>query len=318
MSRAHVVNQFAQTQVDRLAGKAQRVLGESIRHFLSGSEEKPQYTRAYPDDGLVGPGSAMWAVHSDVSTLVGGIRALLVQTLHPLVMAGVAEHSDYRNDPLGRLQRTAIFLSDTTFGNSQEADVAIKAVKRIHDHVNGVAPDGRRYSAHDPHLLNWVHCTEVDSFWQSRVRYGLIDMQPGMADRYVAEMSVIAKLLGVENPPMDAAQLQAHLSAFIPELDVTWQTREAVQFIMWPRIPVISRVPYAILLSAAVAMLPDFIQKMLRLRILPLVDTAMVRPSALAVLQTVKWAIGPRPELAAAQAAQAIQVAAERVPQVRA
>ena len=281
--------------------KIQYALGLSIRSFLVGSGAPPRYTRSDPYDGLVGPGSAMWLVHSDVSTLVGGIRALLVQTLHPLVMAGVADHSDYKHDSLGRLHRTAIFLGHTTFGNYAEAVNAIETVRRVHDRVHGFTPDGRPYSAHDSHLLNWVHCTEVDSFWQCRVRYGAEPMPLGTADRYVAEMAEIGRRMGIDNPPTSAAALQAHLSAFIPELEVNQQTRDAVQFLIWPQIPFVSRAPYAVLFSAAVGMLPPVVKRMLRLQIPRLAEVALVRPSALMVLRTVKWALGPRPELAAAE-----------------
>ena len=103
-------------------------------------------------------------VHSDAAMFVGGLRALLLQSLHPLAMAGVAEHSDFRADPWGRLQRTAEFLAATTFGTSETAERAIATVRRVHAHVHGTTADGRTYSANDPHLLRWVHLAEVDSF----------------------------------------------------------------------------------------------------------------------------------------------------------
>ncbi len=277
-------------------------LGSGIRVFLSGSPKRPRPTREDPHDGLAGPGSAMWAVHGDVSTMVGGLRALLVQTLHPLVMAGVADHSDYRDDPLGRLHRTSAFLGATTFGTTAEAVAAIETVRRVHDHVNGAAPDGRPYSAHDPHLLSWVHCSEVESFWLCRVRYGAKPLTAADGDRYVGEMAEIGRRLGAEDPPRDMAGLTARLKAFRPELEVNHQARDAVRFLLWPRVPAAARPPYAALFAAAVGMLPRFARRMLRLPMPPLADPLLVRPSAELVVRTVRWALGPRPEIAAAEA----------------
>ena len=103
---------------------------------------------------------------------IGGIRALLLQSLHPLAMAAVAQHSDYRGDPWGRLQRTSYFLAVTTFGQASDAREAIARVKAVHRHVTGTAPDGRPYAASDPHLLTWVHIAEADSFLRAHTRFG--------------------------------------------------------------------------------------------------------------------------------------------------
>ena len=112
------------------------------------------------------------AVHGDASMFVGGLRALLLQSLHPLAMAGVAGHSGYRGDPWGRLQRTSHFLAVTSFGTSEDADAMIARVRAIHERVRGRAPDGRPYAASDPHLLKWVHLAEVDSFLLAHTTYG--------------------------------------------------------------------------------------------------------------------------------------------------
>ncbi|MGA9277905.1 MAG: oxygenase MpaB family protein [Ilumatobacter sp.] len=111
-------------------------------------------------------------VHADASMFIGGLRALLFQSLHPLAMAGVAQHSDYRHDPWGRLQRTADFVAATTFGPAAEAQRAVDVVHRVHTRVVGVAADGREYAANDPHLLRWVHVAELDSFLTAHDRFG--------------------------------------------------------------------------------------------------------------------------------------------------
>ncbi len=146
-------------------------LAWSIRTVLSGSGSR----KFAPTPGaptLLPAGGAAWLVHAEASMMVGGIRALLLQSLHPVAMQGVGEHSDFRSDPLGRLRRTVFFLGTTTYCSLPEAEAAIEAVRRVHLAVSGTTPDGRRYSADDPDLLAWVHATEVDSFLAAFLRYG--------------------------------------------------------------------------------------------------------------------------------------------------
>ncbi|MDE0269083.1 MAG: oxygenase MpaB family protein [Acidimicrobiaceae bacterium] len=280
--------------------RLQNGVGARVRVVLSGSSDRPHHTRADPFDGLAGPGSAMWVVHGDVATIVGGLRALLVQSLHPLAVAGVVDYSDYRQDPLGRLHRTAAFLGDVVFGSVNDANRAIDAVKKMHQKVNGVAPDGRSYAASDPHLLSWVHCTLIESFWQSRVRYGTSPLPPGSADRYVAEMAGVGHLLGVEDPPTSAAELTSRLTSFMPELEVNHQARDILRFLLWPKLPFVARVPYTILLGAAIGMLPEFVCQMLGVRFSRNVDLILVYPSAKILLRMMRWALGPHPEISAA------------------
>ena len=148
---------------------------------------------------------------------IGGMRALLFQSLHPLAMAGVAEHSDFRNDPWGRLQRTADFLAATTFGPASEAQKAVDIVHRVHKRVVGTAPDGRPYAANDPHLLHWVHIAELDSFLSAHDRYGVDPLVGAERDQYVAESAVIARALGVVDPPETESELRDHLRTFRPD-----------------------------------------------------------------------------------------------------
>ena len=137
-----------------------------------------------------------WRVHADPSMFIGGLRALLLQTMHPLAMAGVADHSDYRDDPMGRLRRTSLFVATTTYGTTAQAEAAIAGVERAHRAVVGVAPDGRPYSAGDPHLITWIHHAEVDSFLRTHQRYGARPLAAADADRYVDEMAEICERLG--------------------------------------------------------------------------------------------------------------------------
>ncbi|MDT5010240.1 MAG: hypothetical protein QOH57_1857, partial [Mycobacterium sp.] len=157
-------------------------------------------------------------VHADASMFVGGLRALLLQSLHPLAMAGVAEHSDYRGDPWGRLQRTSTFLAVTTFGTADDAQRAVDRVRGIHQRVRGTAPDGRPYHATDPHLLEWVHIAEVHSFLLAHRIYGARPFDQRARDDYVADTARVAEALGVLEPPRTERELDERLEAYRPEL----------------------------------------------------------------------------------------------------
>ncbi|PRC49718.1 DUF2236 domain-containing protein, partial [Mycobacterium sp. ITM-2017-0098] len=111
---------------------------------------------------------------------------------HPLAMAGVAEHSDFRNDPWGRLARTSTFLAVTTFGTADDAQRAVDRVRGIHQRIRGTAPDGRPYRASDPHLLEWVHIAEVDSFLRAHQLYGSAPLDRDECDAYVADTARVA------------------------------------------------------------------------------------------------------------------------------
>lgn len=208
----------------------------------------------------------IWRVHSDASMFVGGIRALLLQSLHPLAMAGVAGHSGYRGDPWGRLQRTSHFLATTTFGTVPDAEAAIEAVRAIHLRVRGTAADGRPYAASDPHLLDWVHLAEVDSFLRCYQLYGAEPLTSAEADRYVAQTGTVAARLGVVAPPETVADLGSRLAAFRPELRATEPSRDAARFLLLnPPLPLAARPGYGLLAAGAVSTLPGWARRELRL-----------------------------------------------------
>jgi len=233
-------------------------------------------------------------VHSDAAMFVGGLRALLLQSLHPLAMAGVAEHSDFRADPWGRLQRTAEFLAATTFGTSETAERAIATVRRVHAHVHGTTADGRTYSANDPHLLRWVHLAEVDSFLTAHQRYGARRLDPDEADAYVADVGVIAAHLGVIDPPATVADVRADLDAYRPELTGTKAARDAARFLLVePPLPLAARPAYGLLGAAAVALLPAWARWPLRLPYLPISEAVIVRPAGEAITRLIRWSLQP-------------------------
>jgi uncharacterized protein (DUF2236 family) len=231
-------------------------------------------------------------VHGDSSMFVGGISALLLQSLHPLAMAAVAGHSDYRGDPWGRLQRTSYFLAVTTFGRASDAREAIRRVQAVHQRVTGTAPDGRRYAASDPRLLTWVHIAETDSFLRAHSRFGAQPLDQAGRDGYVADMAQIGRELGVPDPPRTEAGLAAAITGYRAELAGTAQAREAARFLLIsPPLPLIARAPYGVLAAAAVSLLPGWARGPLRLPRLPVTEAAVVRPAGHALIQGIRWAI---------------------------
>lgn len=229
-------------------------------------------------------------VHGDASMFIGGLRALLLQSLHPLAMAAVARHSDYRADPWGRLQRTSAFLAVTTFGTASDAAEAVARVRRIHAAVRGTTRDGVPYRADDPHLLEWVHVAEVDSFLRCHRRYGETRLSRAEQDGYVADMARVAAELGVRNPPTTVAGLAERLAAFRPELRGTPEAREAARFLLLtPPVPAPARIPYAAIAAAAVASLPAWTRLPLRLPLLPVTERTAVRLAGHGITGAIRW-----------------------------
>ena len=272
-------------------------LQDAIRGVLVGPVEPVRVVRQAHDGdpGLFGPGSATWTVHSDASILIGGVRALLLQTMHPLAMAGVADHSAYRTDPTGRLWRTSSYVGTTTFGTTEQAKQMVAMVRRVHESVVGTAPDGRPYAANDPHLLGWVHHTLVDSFLRAHQRYAETPLSPIDADRYVAEQARLAELIGAADPgpARSVAELRAWMRGIRPELEAGRQAREATRFLLFPPLSLATRPPFAVIASAAVGLLPAWVRRELRIPTLPFADALLVRPTARALSAAVSWAMRP-------------------------
>ena len=195
-------------------------LGARLFARVAGPEGPGRRARIH---GTPGPrwfpeGAAIRRVHGDASMFTGGVRALLLQSLHPLAMAGVAAHSGFAGDPWGRLQRTSYFLAVTTFGPEDDAEAMVRRIRSIHETVVGTAPDGRAYAASDPHLLRWVHIAEIDSFLTAHQRYGAEPLDAAGRDEYVAQTAVVAERLGAVDPPRSEQELRDQLAAYRPEL----------------------------------------------------------------------------------------------------
>lgn len=230
-------------------------------------------------------------VHVDASMFIGGLRALLLQSLHPLAMAGVAQHSDFKNDPWGRLQRTAEFLVTTTFGPADEAQCTIDRIKAVHTRVHGIASDGRSYSASDPHLLRWVHVVEVDSFLSVYQRYGEFPLDQAGRDGYVADMAVIARALGVPAPPQSEQALLDQLRSYRPELRSTPESRDASRYLMLhPPLPMPARAAYTVLVATTVATLPRWSRSLLGVPYLPITEAIALRPLGHGITRIFRWA----------------------------
>lgn len=239
--------------------------------------------------------SPITRVHGDASMFVGGLRALLLQTLHPAAMRGVVEHSDYRSDAWGRLARTSRFIAVTTFGTADDAEQAVDAVRRIHERITGTMPDGTPYAASDPHLLGWVHVAEIDSFLRAHTVYGRDPLTGAERDEYVAQTALVAARLGVVDPPTTEAELAARLAAYRPELRGTPEARATVGYLLLrPPLPLVARPPYAAIAAAAVGLMPRWTRLPLRLPWLPISERTVVRALGGAATGTIRWAMAPR------------------------
>ncbi|QHF01801.1 MULTISPECIES: oxygenase MpaB family protein [Pseudomonas syringae group] len=210
------------------------------------------------DPGLFGPQSVCWRVHGDfTSMLVGGISALMLQALHPLALAGVWDHSNFRDDMLGRLRRTGQFLSGTTFGSTQDANWLIEKVRTIHLKVTGTAPDGRSYAASDPDLLTWVHVAEVSSFLAAHLRYLNPEMSLSDQDAYYAETALIAERLGARNVPRSRHAVAAYLEDVREQLVCDARSREVLRLLLNAPAPNWLAKPFGVLMmQAGIELLP--------------------------------------------------------------
>jgi uncharacterized protein (DUF2236 family) len=269
-------------------------LAGEVFQRVAGPDGPQRHTQiSAPGDRWFADDRPIRRVHGDASMFVGGLRALLLQSLHPRVMAGVADHSSYRDDPWGRLQRTSFFIAVTTFGPEHEAERAIARVRGVHQRVRGTTPDGRPYSACDPHLLRWVHVAEVDSFLAAYQRYGVGGrLDQDERDAYVADTAIVAAKLGIDDPPRTEAELRRDLAGYRPELAGTPEARDAARFLLVRApLPVAARLPYTALAAAAVGLLPVWARWPLRLPYLPAAEATVGRLAGRGVVAGINWAI---------------------------
>ncbi|MFF4056491.1 oxygenase MpaB family protein [Streptomyces sp. NPDC001668] len=271
-------------------------LGRAVFRRVAGPDGPANRARIHDTPGprWFGPERPIRVVHGDASMFIGGLSALLLQSLHPLAMAAVSAHSGFRGDPWGRLQRTSTFLAVTTYGTASDAEDAVARVRGIHLGVRGTTPEGLAYHAADPHLLGWVHAAETDSFLRAHECYGARPLDAAGYDDYVADTARVAEALGVVDPPRDRKALAALLAAYQPELRATPEARAAARFLLLhPPVPLAVRPFYGVLAANAVALLPSWARSVLRLPRLPVVEGLTVRPAGLLLTQTIRWAMTP-------------------------
>ncbi len=244
------------------------------------------------DPGLFGPDAVCWRVHGDFpSMLIGGISALMLQALHPLALAGVWDHSNFRQDMLGRLRRTGQFISGTTFGSTHDANWLIDKVRTIHLQVTGTAPDGRPYAASDPDLLTWVHVAEVSNFLAAHLRYLNPELSLADQDKYYDETAVIAERLGARNVPRSARAVAEYLKQIRPQLLCDDRSREVLRILLNAPAPSLLAKPMgALMMQAGIDLLPDWASEMLGVQQATL-QRNMIRASVKRSAPVLRWAV---------------------------
>lgn len=263
-----------------------------VRALTGADDAALDLSRPAGDDGLFGPDSVVWDVHGDFTAMMtGGFAALLLQMLHPAVLAGVWDHSGYRGDMAGRLKRTAQFIAATTYGSTATAEAMIARVRRVHDQVTGMLPDGTPYAASDPALLTWVHVAEMASFLAAHRRY----RDPAFAegDRYFAETATIACRLGATNVPTSEAEVADYLAGMRPAMRFDHRTRATARTLLQQRTAGTALLPMqAVIVEGAIGLLPPWAAQLHGLDRSPLRRPA-VRAGMAGVGGVLRWALKP-------------------------
>lgn len=275
----------------------QESLSRRFRKLLSGAKDGiPPWLEVVAkgdEPGFYLPTDAPWVVHGDFSTLVGGVRALLMQALHPGSLTGVSQHSRYEEDPLGRLSGTIRWLTVTTFGSVEAIRGEAGRVNRMHKTVKGEyetsAGETKGYRAADKDLLLWVHVAFMDSFLRAHQNYSRKPI-PGGADAYVAQWSKSVEPLGLKSAPMSEQELLATLEDFKAELTVTDDTKAVIKWIRKAPLPLLAKPVYALLFQSALASMPKEYQAMTGMKPMPL---WLLRPVTTNLLAFMRFAIGP-------------------------
>lgn len=283
-----------------LIGRSRAGLARTLRDRIGGAEFDETHQRIWyaPGERWFSESDVIWQVHNDTAMFIGGIRALLLQSLHPVAMQGVHEHSGYRGDPWGRLHNTSRYLATTTYGTVEDAERIIRVVQAIHGRVTGTTPAGRPYAASDPHLLGWVHVAQVDSFVSTYQAFGPRRLSDAEVDTYVAQSGEVAARLGVVDAPQTWAENRALLAAYRPELKSTPAARDVAQMLLRnPPLTGPSKLGYAMLAAGAVSTLPPWVRATLLLPTLPATDRLVTRPLARSAMLTLRWAMADTTDL---------------------
>jgi uncharacterized protein (DUF2236 family) len=267
------------------------VIAGQVLRLVGRRDGDVPFLESTADAGFFGPDSASWRVHGDFTAmLIGGTAALLLQMLHPRALAGVWDHSNFREDMQGRLRRTARFIAGVTYGSTDEATALIAHVQKIHDAVHGTLPDGTPYSANDPELLTWIHVAEVSQFLAAYLRYRDARLSAADQDRYYAETALVAEKLGATRVPKTCAEAAAYLRQVRPELRYDHRTREVARALLdQPASPAIA--PFMRLnFQAAQDLLPPWAAQMHGFRATP-VSRPAVRAAGRSLGVVLRWAL---------------------------
>lgn len=275
---------------ERLRGRCNR----AIREAAGLSHDAPEACLDPAQSFLPVDGVAR-IVNGDLPPMmIGGVASLFFEMLHPHTMAGVAQHSRYQHDALGRVLQTANFIGATTFGSNPNAYAAIERVLAIHQGVRGIADDGQPYYANDPHLLQWVHCAGASMFLTAYQRYGALALSSDDADRYVGEVATTARAMGVGDPPTTVDELRGALEAFRPELRLSSDGVVARDFVArGVARSVHERLAYRLIVDAAYALLEPWARSMLDVPTTAVRHRLVVRPAARALSTAVRLAVPP-------------------------
>lgn len=270
---------------------------QPLRHYIAtqaralvGSDGKGLPPRE--DEGFFPKGSPGWLVHGDfTSMMIGGTSALLLQMLHPHALAGVWDHSNFREDTLGRLRRTAQFIGGTTYGSTAHARARIAKVRRIHDHVHGHLPDGTPYSANDPETLTWVHIAGASQFLAAYLRYRDVALPSTAQDYYYVQTAEIARELGATDVPESRREVAAYLRRVAPRLRADARTRDVAAAMLGTSAPGLAAAGMRrIMLDAAIDLLPAWAARMHGLGV-PLAMVPLVRTGARGAGAVLRWAL---------------------------
>ena len=267
-------------------------IAKGVRQRLAGDFEAQHAEIWREGERWFSERDVIWRVHADTSMFIGGIRALLLQALHPVALHAVVEHGGFNTDFWGRFQRTSRYVALTTYGTVPDAERVIAGVRAIHKRVTGTTPNGVPYSADDPHLLMWVHVAEVDSFLTAFQAYGEQRLSSAEADEYVRQAGSIAARLGVIEPPATVTELAAILDSYRPELTGFGHVRQASSLLLaHPPFEGFARAGYHLLAGGAVSTLPAWARTELRLPMLPIAERAVIRPLARQATSALRWAL---------------------------
>jgi uncharacterized protein (DUF2236 family) len=275
---------------------AQRMVDEFER--AAGRHDDPDVYGGPPGDpGLIGPDSMSWELHADLASVAqAGIPAIVLEILHPSVVAGVQDFSNYRNDPFQRARATLGYVLTTTFGNTTAATELIDRVRHVHSFVHGTRPDGVGYAADDPELLTWVH-TCIPWMIMRTFEHTNRALTPAERDRYLAEQALIGRMGGGAAVPASMSELEQYLADMRPRLSVNAQTRDFIEFLltspMFPRLPAaLDRSLHRFAMYAGMSRAPGWAAELIGFdRPTPLAGL-LIGPALRADASRLRWAVG--------------------------